>query len=230
MTPAQTAVVAVKSIEGVPGCTIAQSLGVHPSTITRTQNKPAVKAFIEAQITELMHRGLKPARRTLCRLAALGNRPTKDPQTGLDGNDKDILSLALKASQTILQHANPQPGTVIYNLTQINQAPEQAGELSAIELYLQDKQWAQDAIDVSPDDTNLAICKEQAVDENNIHSSENLPSEGQTTGIAMSRTPDACIPATIQDEDATDPDSISKQGVTLDSQAIDTIEYALNGK
>jgi hypothetical protein len=35
--------------------------------------------------------------------------------------DKDTLTLSLKASQIIIGHANPQPGTVVYNLTQINQ-------------------------------------------------------------------------------------------------------------
>jgi hypothetical protein len=110
MTPAQQAIVAQKTLEGVPGCTIAQSLGVHPSTVTR--NRQSVRAYIEQEISALMQRGLKPARRTLCRLAAMGT--TKQA-------DKDTLTLSLKASQIIIGHANPQPGTVVYNLTQINQ-------------------------------------------------------------------------------------------------------------
>ncbi len=137
MTPEQNAIVARKTVQGVPGRQIAQVLGVHESTVSRA--KAAVRPYIESEISALMMRGLKPARRTLCRLAAIGNQADAD---------KDMLKLSLDASKTILSHANGQPGTIINTLIQINQAPEQAQELNAIDAYLRDKMWTTDAVDV----------------------------------------------------------------------------------
>jgi hypothetical protein len=111
MSPEQQGIVAQRSIEGVPIRTIGQELGTSHVSVLRARNKPHVRAFIEAEITNLITRGLKPARQTLCRLAALGN---------VKGQDKDTLALSLKASTTILNHIAGQPGTIINNLIQIN--------------------------------------------------------------------------------------------------------------
>lgn len=121
MTPAHEAIVAAQTIQGVPSRAIAAQIGTSHTSVERARNRPSVRAYIESEITELMKRGLKPARQTLCRQAAMGNGKRYDPETKRELWDKDVASIAQKASAIILQHANPQPGTVIYNLTQINQ-------------------------------------------------------------------------------------------------------------
>jgi len=139
MRPDQDVIVAQRTLLGVPGCKIAQEIGVHESTISRA--KARVRTVIEGEYTELMVRGLRPSRRTLCRLAAMGSvKPVVDPDTGKLIIDKDMLKLSLDASKTILSHANGQPGTIINTLIQINQAPEQAQELQGIAAFLA-TQW-----------------------------------------------------------------------------------------
>ncbi len=149
MRPAQDLIVAQRTLQGVPGCKIAQEIGVHESTISRA--KARVRTVIEGEYTELMVRGLRPSRRTLCRLAAMGaGKPTIDPETGRPIIDKDILKLSLDASKTILSHANGQPGTIINTLIQINQAPEQAQELQGIAAFLSSQWQADKTIDLQP--------------------------------------------------------------------------------
>jgi hypothetical protein len=178
MTPAQTAQVAALTLQGVPGCKIAQAMGVHESTVSRA--KAQVRPYIESEMSTLMMRGLKPARRTLCRLAAEGNKAT----------DKDILSLSLKASQTILQHANGQPGTIINTLIQINQTPEQSTELSSIADFLSTR-WDKQVIDVQSLDVHDIQTSAIVPDGTGITTTHTQPAgdtdqAGQPTAIEMS--------------------------------------------
>jgi hypothetical protein len=132
MTPNQLAVATSKAIQGVPGCKIAQAVGVHESTISRNLNKPEIKALIEREAQEIINRGLKPARRTITRLAAIGNN-TKT-------NDKDMLKLSLDASKHITSMAGlsgTAPSTVINALIQVNQAPQQTAEVQALQQFMQ---------------------------------------------------------------------------------------------
>ena len=187
MTPEQTAIVARRTIEGVPIRTIAAELGTtHPSVI-RAKKKPEVRAYIENEIANLMQRGLKPARLTLCRLAA----------EGIKAKDKDMLSLSLKASQTILQHANGQPGTIINALIQVNQAPEQSQELTDIQRFLTHTWQNED----SNNRTTVQNCEppfmNQSIDVTPSHTPEhvhgmNIPGD-QATDQAISQADRATI-------------------------------------
>jgi hypothetical protein len=130
MTPAQTAIVTSRTIQGVPIRAIAQEIGTSHQTILRTQHKPEIKALIEREAAEIINRGLKPARRTLTRLAAIGNTKRAD---------KDMLKLSLDASKHITSMAGLSgnaPGTIINALIQVNQAPEQSRELDGIQAFL----------------------------------------------------------------------------------------------
>jgi hypothetical protein len=166
MTPAQTAIIARRTVEGATTRDIEAQLGIDHSTIARTRNRPQVRALIESEIAALMERGLKPARRTLCRLAAIGNKADAD---------KDMLKLSLDASKTILSHANGQPGTIINTLIQINQAPEQSQELAGISAFLA-SQWQQPAVEITNDHSE------------NRTTIQNVNDGSEMTGIATPRT------------------------------------------
>jgi hypothetical protein len=130
MTPAQTAIATACNLKGESIYEIAPKLGCHPSTVYRNLNRPEIKAIIEREAAEIINRGLKPARRTLTRLAAIGN--TKDA-------DKDMLKLSLDASKHITSMAGLSgnaPGTIINALIQVHQAPEQTRELDGIAAFL----------------------------------------------------------------------------------------------
>jgi hypothetical protein len=154
MNPEQTAVVVKKSILGIPGCTIAHELGVHPSTVTRTQQRPEIKAKIERAGEYIVNRGLQPAVKTICRLAAMGNQDRRDPETGLKLFDKEVAKLSLDASKHITSMAGlsgTAPSTIINAMIQINQAPEQQQELNGLAAFL-GSQWQQ-PIDITQDAT-----------------------------------------------------------------------------
>jgi hypothetical protein len=134
MTPAQTAVVTSRTIQGIPIRAIAQEIGTSHQTVLRTQHKPEIKALIEREAAEIINRGLKPARRTITRLAAMGNAK---------GADKDMLKLSLDASKHITSMAGlsgTTPSTIINALIQVNQHPARAQELDCISAFLQ-SQW-----------------------------------------------------------------------------------------
>jgi hypothetical protein len=131
MTPAQTAIVARRTIEGAPVRTIADEVGLHHSQVVRTRQKPEIRSLIESEIESLITKGMRPARRTLCRLAAMGN--TKEI-------DKDTIKLSLDASKAIMGMVQGQPGTIITNLIQINHAPEHRQELDGLQDFLK-TQW-----------------------------------------------------------------------------------------
>jgi hypothetical protein len=145
MTPAQQAIVITETVKGVPGCKIAQELGVHESSVCRTRQKPDIKAKVDQAISQLINRGLTPAVRTLSRFAALGN---------VKGVDKDTAALALKASTTILGHVSGSgPQTVINQLiysqgTHTDQTPESLAMLSRV---LGVQAGDQDVIDITVD-------------------------------------------------------------------------------
>jgi hypothetical protein len=111
MTPQQEAIIISKSAQAVPTRAIGQELGVSHTTIERRQKR--LRELINKEAAELLNRGLIPARRTITRLAAMGN--SKDA-------DKDQLRIALDASKVILNAGGilANAGTTINNLIQIN--------------------------------------------------------------------------------------------------------------
>jgi DNA-binding Lrp family transcriptional regulator len=145
MTPEQTALVTAGHIKGIPQGQIAEQVGMARETVNRHLHRPEIKALIEREAAEIINRGLKPARRTLTRLAALGNNPT---------TDKDHLKLSLDAAKHITSMAGLSggaPGTIINALIQVNQAPEQSKELSGIAAFLSN-QWMTQPISTIPID------------------------------------------------------------------------------
>jgi hypothetical protein len=141
MTPEQIGIASRCKLNGESIEVIGPKLGVHPSTVYRNLERPEIKALIEREAAEIINRGLKPARRTITRLAAIGN--TKS-------NDKDMLKLSLDASKHITNMAGLSggaPGTIINALIQVNQAPEQAKELSGIAAFLSN-QWQEKSIPI----------------------------------------------------------------------------------
>jgi hypothetical protein len=89
-------------------------------------------------MTELLTTGLTASRKTTVKYAEYGASAACIPGE----SDEKWAKLSLDASKSIIGIlSNSQPSTVITNLIQINQGPEQAKELTAIEIYLQDKVW-----------------------------------------------------------------------------------------
>ena len=130
----QTAVVIQRTIQGLTTRDIGQEIGLSRTAVNNVQHRPEVKAKIERAANHIINRGLQPAVKTLCRLAAMGN--VKDA-------DKDSLKLSLDASKHITSMAGLSggaPSTIINAMIQINQAPEQAQELQGIAAFLA-TQW-----------------------------------------------------------------------------------------
>jgi len=143
--PTKTDIIAEIAKGGIAGDTqkeIAKRLGIHQTTVSKIQRQPEIKAYIESEIEQLMRRGLSQARRTVCRFAAKGN--IKDAKI-------EEQKLALDASKVILSHAQGAPGTVVNTLIQINQAPAQAAELTALNDFLAHT-WKNQVIDVDTTD------------------------------------------------------------------------------
>lgn len=122
MTPQEQAIIITDTVQEVPQRAIGNKLGVSHTTIHRHQAK--LRDLIQREASELLNRGLIPARRTLTRLAAIGN--TK-------GADKDQLKLSLDASKVILSASGilASSGTTINNMIQVNtnEVPEVVKEL-----------------------------------------------------------------------------------------------------
>ena len=136
MRPDQTAVVIKRTVEGLTTRDIGQEIGLSRTAVNNVQHRPDVKAKIERAADHIINRGLQPAVKTLCRLAAMGN--VKDA-------DKDSLKLSLDASKHITGMAGlsgAAPSTIINAMIQINQAPEQSKELDSIAAFLS-SQWQQ---------------------------------------------------------------------------------------
>lgn len=130
----QTSIVIQRTIQGLTTRDIGQEIGLSRTAVNNVQHRPEVKAKIERAANHIINRGLQPAVKTLCRLAAMGN--VKD-------QDKDSLKLSLDASKHITSMAGLSggaPSTIINAMIQINQAPEQAQELQAIGAFLA-TQW-----------------------------------------------------------------------------------------
>ena len=129
MTPEQKINIITESARGTPCRIISDVTGVPRSTINDHQRRPDIRALIEQEGIEYIRRGLKPARRTICRLAALGNKST----------DPALLKLSLDASKhisTIAGLAGPAPGTIINALIQVNQVPEQGAMMTLLQEFL----------------------------------------------------------------------------------------------
>jgi len=192
----QTAVVIQRTIQGLTTRDIGQEIGLSRTAVNNVQHRPEVKAKIERAANHIINRGLQPAVKTLCRLAAMGN--VKDA-------DKDSLKLSLDASKHITSMAGLSggaPSTIINAMIQINQAPEQAQELNTIAAFLS-SQWHDKTIDISPtnDQDKLSTC---------------LPvytgnEQGEGTGIA---TPHTAHSDTAQDGPDIKPGSCHELPIT----------------
>jgi hypothetical protein len=119
MTPQQTAIVVSQAAQGIPGCKIAQSLGVHEATVSRAINQPDNRALIQREAEKIINGGLTISRKVLTRAAAEGLKQFKQ-----DKPDKDLLKISIDASKAILNVAGltGQPSTLIQALININQA------------------------------------------------------------------------------------------------------------
>lgn len=132
MNPEQIATCTKLHIEGKSIRDIAPVVDRSPSAVAQTLRKPEIRALIEREAQEIINRGLRPARRTLTRLAAIGNK----------GTDKDMLKLSLDASKHITSMAGlsgTTPSTVINALIQVNEAPQVSREIEGLAQYLQSK-------------------------------------------------------------------------------------------
>lgn len=131
----QLATVTSYHIQGMPQGEIAQRVGVTRETVCRNLNKPEVRAKIEAEAAQIINRGLSQARRTIVRLAAMGN---------VKGQDKDTLKLALDASKHITSIAGlsgNNSSTIVNALIQVNNNGVETSEVRAIHDFLAN-QWA----------------------------------------------------------------------------------------
>ena len=134
ITPDQVATVTDCTIRGLATRETAQVAGISHTTVCRTINKPDVRARIEKEATEIINRGLRPARQVLTRIVAEGNTKGADHQT------KKLSLDAAKHITNIAGLSGNAPGTIINQLIQINQDPEQTKELSDIKAFLSN-QW-----------------------------------------------------------------------------------------
>lgn len=143
----QKAEIVKRTLQGQTINEIGPAIGVNPCTVWRNQHKPEIRSIIEREANKIINSGLKPARRTLTRLAAIGNTKC---------NDKDMLKLSLDASKHITAIAGLSgngSNTIINQLIQINQAPEQSKELTALANFMS-ANWSQGAIDCKTISTN----------------------------------------------------------------------------
>jgi hypothetical protein len=142
MNTEQLAVVTKRTIEGASQRAIAAEIGTSHVAVHRAINRPDVRAKIEAGANKIINRGLNPSINTLCRLAAIGNTKYAD---------KDLLKLSLDASKHITSIAGlsgSNQSTIINTLINVNANPEHERELSAIEMFLADKQWQSESIEI----------------------------------------------------------------------------------
>ncbi len=216
----QTAVVIQRTIQGLTTRDIGQEIGLSRTAVNNVQHRPEVKAKIERAANHIINRGLQPAVKTLCRLAAMGN--VKDA-------DKDSLKLSLDASKHITSMAGlsgTAPSTIINAMIQINQAPEQAQELSTIAAFLS-SQWqqaptiGQDKVDnkypveqseldrMYPDET--IDCEElpHQLDSKYPGSDESVKNINSEVGIPTPHTPHAEAEEIVDnsDQDESDPNT-----------------------
>jgi IS30 family transposase len=134
-------------LEGQSIYQIAPQVNRSPSAVAQALRKPDIKAKIEKEANEIINRGLKSARRTLTRLAAIGNAKEID---------KDLIGLSLKASQHITNIAGlsgNQPGTIINNLIYNQGAHTQtdAISLAMISKLMDNRVIDNNIIDISED-------------------------------------------------------------------------------
>lgn len=141
MTPENRALVVAGRIQEKSCREISREIGCNPKSITNLLKKDEIKELIERETSEIIKRGLIPARRTITRFAAMGTNP--------DATDVD-KKLALEASKHITGIAGVSgttPSVVINTLTQINQQGEQTKQIKAFGEFLMQK-WAQDMDEV----------------------------------------------------------------------------------
>lgn len=145
MNPSQIATLTECTIKGMPTREIAPIIGVSHTTVSRTQQKPDIKAKVEAGITKLINRGLNPSINTLCRFAAMGN-------TKSIVYDKDMAKLSIDASKVILSHANGSGPQTIINQLIYSQGTHTQTDPASLEMINRALGISQeeDVIDVNP--------------------------------------------------------------------------------
>ena len=136
MTPQKIKKATKMTIQGESTRSIGRTLDVNHGTIAKAINKPEIRAIIEREAAAIITEGLEPARKTLTRLARVGNKATGDlaeTKLSLDAS-KHITSIAGLSGNA--------PGTIINQLIQINSDPETTKEIQNLKSYLQ-TQWTQ---------------------------------------------------------------------------------------
>lgn len=161
MTPEQQAIIISGAVQGVPQRAVGEALGVSHTTIQRHQAK--LRERIQREAEALLQRGLIPARRTVCRLAAVGNRQNAD---------KDDKKLALDASKIILGAASILPahtqsvfiGQLIQGDTHLSISPQIISILTQLQIQpglLGDEGAGGDGAP-TPIDVDLGLCNDNS--------------------------------------------------------------------
>lgn len=133
ITPAQQAVIIHESAKGKSTRAIEDICGLDHTTISRAQHK--LRALIDAEAELLLTKGLTAARKTTIKFAEYGASEQCVPGE----SDPQWAKLSHDASKSIISIVtSSQPSTIINNLIQINQAPDQGNELSALAQYMAD--------------------------------------------------------------------------------------------
>lgn len=180
LTNEQQAIILSRTIQGAPSRDIAAEIGVAHSTVLRARSKPDMRAKIESEAEAIINRGLRSARRTICRLAAVGNAK---------GQDKDMLKLSLDASKHITAIAGlsgNSTSTIINTLININEAPREQSELSGLAKYMTDA-WQCANIPHNNDNTVSKIPHNQGNMENSVVKKPHC--DGQMVSVAAPHTP-----------------------------------------
>lgn len=169
MSPDQIALATRRTIEGVPTREIAREIGVAAhTTVSRAMAKPEIRALIESAAVRLITEALDDSVTTAARLAKIGTTT----------EDKDWAKLGLDASKYVMSVpgvSGQAPSTIITQLIQVNQAPQQSRELDGLAAFLT-QHWGVD----TKDTVEIVDCVES------IQVDRKYPEE--KTGIEASHT------------------------------------------
>lgn len=141
LTQEQKSIIISKSAQGASSRRIAPLVGVSKDSVLRAQKE--LRPLIDKEAELLLTSGLKASRETTVRFAEYGASEKCIPGE----SDPAWAKISLDASKSIIgilsQGSN---STIINQLIQINQAPEQTKELSALAEFIR-ASWSQSDID-----------------------------------------------------------------------------------
>ena len=154
MDTEQLAVVTKRSIQGIPQRQIAAEVGISNATVSRTQNRPDIKAIIEAEGHKIIQSGLHVARKVITRRAAEGlNKSaddiTKDRSLKASIHITNIAGLSGNAPSTIINQLIYQGDThgdlSNHSLTMLQRALGLVSEADIIDLTCDSEEISRDS-------------------------------------------------------------------------------------